>query len=193
MYFFSQKMISKRNQNVTNCARVFNDKTKLFLFQKKFGNRPEQKLLDQIFLVLIKNISFWSRILFQKLIYSIFFGTKAAKRKLSFLKECWLDIASDISLCMSQRRTRFPLCCPCPYSVHMIKKALLSCVLSYVPYVCVSLVLGGLYWWTEKHKKYITFIIVKDDYVLVFLGYGYSGVQGHHQHSQEELSILASH
>jgi hypothetical protein len=32
--------------------------------------------------------------LFQKRIYSIFFGTKAAKRKLSILKERWFDIAN---------------------------------------------------------------------------------------------------
>jgi hypothetical protein len=31
--------------------------------------------------------------LFQKRIYSIFFGTKAGKRKLSILKERWFDIA----------------------------------------------------------------------------------------------------
>jgi hypothetical protein len=39
----------------------------------------------------------------------------------------------------------------------------------------------------------MTFTVVTNDYVLVSLGYGYSGVQGHHQHSQEELSLLASH
>ncbi len=33
-------------------------KQKFLLFQKKFGNRPEQKLLDQIFLVLIENVLF---------------------------------------------------------------------------------------------------------------------------------------
>jgi hypothetical protein len=32
--------------------------------------------------------------LFQKQIYSIFFGTKAAARKLSILKERWFDIAN---------------------------------------------------------------------------------------------------
>ncbi len=69
-------------------------KQNFLLFQKKFGNRPEQKLLDQISLVLIENVLFRSRILFQKRIYSIFFGTKAAKRKLSILKERWFDIAS---------------------------------------------------------------------------------------------------
>jgi hypothetical protein len=69
-------------------------KQNFLLFQKKFGNGPDQKLLDQIFLVLIENVLFRSRILFQKLIYSIFFGTKAAKRKLSILKERWFDIAS---------------------------------------------------------------------------------------------------
>ncbi len=69
-------------------------KQNFLLFQKKIGNRLEQKLLDQIFLVLIENILFRSRILFQKRIHSIFLGTKAAKRKLSILKERWFDIAS---------------------------------------------------------------------------------------------------
>jgi hypothetical protein len=32
--------------------------------------------------------------LFQKLLFSIFFGTKEAKRKLPFLKERWFDIAT---------------------------------------------------------------------------------------------------
>ncbi len=58
------------------------------------GNGPEQKLLDQNFLVLIENVLFRARILFQKRIYSIFFGTKAPKQKLSILKERWFDIAS---------------------------------------------------------------------------------------------------
>ena len=88
-------MISKRNQNVTNCTRFSKDKTKLLLVPKKFENRPEQKLLDQIFLVLIENVLFRSRILFQKRIYSLFFGTKAGKRKLSILKERQFDIATN--------------------------------------------------------------------------------------------------
>jgi hypothetical protein len=69
-------------------------KQNFLLFQKKFGDEPEQKLLNQIFLVLIENVLFQSRILFQKWIYSIFFGTKATKRKLSILKERWFDIAN---------------------------------------------------------------------------------------------------
>ncbi len=64
-------------------------KQNFYLFKKKIGNRPEQKLLDKIFLVLIENVLFRSRILFLKRIYSIFFGTKAAKRMLSILKERW--------------------------------------------------------------------------------------------------------
>ena len=73
------------------------DKTKLFVVPKKIRNGPEQKLLDQIFLVLIENVLFRSRILFQKRIYSIFFGTEAGKRKLSILKERWFDIANTRS------------------------------------------------------------------------------------------------
>jgi hypothetical protein len=49
--------------------------------------------LDKKILVLNKNVLFRSRILFQTRIYSIFFGTKAAKRKLPILKERWFDIA----------------------------------------------------------------------------------------------------
>jgi hypothetical protein len=71
----------------------FKYKKKTFSCLKKIWNGPEQKLLDQKFLVLIENVLFRSRILFQKRIYSIFFGTKAPKRKLSILKERWFDIA----------------------------------------------------------------------------------------------------
>ncbi len=102
----------QRNQNRTflfskNCIRTKPKCFKLrqdclktiqnfYLFQKKFGNRPEQKLLDQIFLVMIENVLFRSTILFLKRIHSIFFGTKAAKRMLSILKERWFDIATPI-------------------------------------------------------------------------------------------------
>jgi hypothetical protein len=72
----------------------FKNKRKLLFVSKNFGNGTNRKLLDQIFLVMIENVLFRSRILFQKPIYSIFFGTKAAKRKLSILKERWFDIAS---------------------------------------------------------------------------------------------------
>jgi hypothetical protein len=75
----------------------FKDKTKLFVFSNKFGNKPERKLLDQNLIELIENVLFRSRILFQKLLYSIFFGTKAAKRKLPILKERWFDIATPDS------------------------------------------------------------------------------------------------
>jgi hypothetical protein len=72
----------------------FKDNTKLLIVSKKFENEPEQKRLNLNFLVLIENVLFRSRILFQKRIYSIFFGTKAGKRKLSILKEHWFDIAT---------------------------------------------------------------------------------------------------
>jgi hypothetical protein len=89
LYF--QKIIS----NETKTFQIVQGyKTKLLLVPKKFGNRPDQKLLDQIFLVLIENVLFRSRILFLKRIYSIFFGTKAAKQMLSILKERWFDIAT---------------------------------------------------------------------------------------------------
>jgi hypothetical protein len=91
-------MIAKRNQNVSNYARVFKDKPKLLIVSKKIDNGPEQKHLNLIFLVLIENVLFRSRILFQKRIYSIFFGTKAGKRKLSILKERWFDIASSVTV-----------------------------------------------------------------------------------------------
>ncbi len=66
--------------------------------QKNFGNGTKRKLLDEIFLVLIENLSFRSRILFPKWIYSFFFRTKAAKQKLSILKERWFDIATSLTL-----------------------------------------------------------------------------------------------
>jgi hypothetical protein len=71
--------------------------------QKKFGNGPLRKPLHQNFLVLIENVLFRSRILFQKRIYSIFFGTKAPKRKLSILKERWFDIAIQESVTPERR------------------------------------------------------------------------------------------
>jgi hypothetical protein len=51
-------------------------------------------LLVKIFLELIENVLLLSRILIQKRLHSIFFGTKAEKRKLPILKERWFDIAS---------------------------------------------------------------------------------------------------
>ncbi len=71
----------------------FKDKTKLFVFSNKFRNKPERKLLDQNLIELIENVLFRSIILFQKLLYSIFFRTKATKRMLPILKERRFDIA----------------------------------------------------------------------------------------------------
>ncbi len=87
-------MMAKRNQNVSNYTRVFKKQNKTFNCLKKMENGPEQKRLNLNFLVLIENVLFRSRILFQKRIYSIFFGTKAGKRKLSILKERGFDIAN---------------------------------------------------------------------------------------------------
>jgi hypothetical protein len=91
-------MISKRKQNENKTFQIasgfLKDKTKLLVVTKKQGNGPERKLSDQNFSVLIENVSFRSRIWFQERIYSIFSGTKAAKRKLSILKEIWFDIAT---------------------------------------------------------------------------------------------------
>ena len=86
-------MISNETKTFQIAPGFFKDKTKLLVVPKKFGNGPEQKLLDQNFLVLIENVLFRSIISFQKRIYSIFFGTKATKQKLLFLKERWFDIA----------------------------------------------------------------------------------------------------
>jgi hypothetical protein len=92
-------IFKKWYQNETKTFRIapgfLKDRTKLLGLKKTFGNGPEQKLLDKKFLVLNKNVLFLSKILFQKRIYSIFFGTKAAKRKLPILKERWFDIASS--------------------------------------------------------------------------------------------------
>jgi hypothetical protein len=50
--------------------------------------------------------------LFQKRIYSIFFGTKAAKRKLSILKERWFDIARRNRFLGSSNVYKLGLSCP---------------------------------------------------------------------------------
>jgi hypothetical protein len=75
-------MVSKRNQNASNCDRVSLRQNKTLSSLKKF-------------IVLNKNVLFRSKILFQKRINSIFFGTKAAERKLPILKERWFDIANQ--------------------------------------------------------------------------------------------------
>jgi hypothetical protein len=85
LYF--KKIIANQTKTFQTAPGFFKDKTKLFIVSKKFENRPEQKNLNLNFLVLIENVLFRSRILFQKRIYSIFFGTEAGKRKLSILKE----------------------------------------------------------------------------------------------------------
>jgi hypothetical protein len=59
-------MISKQNQNVANCARVFKYKKKQLVVSKKFGNGPEQKLLALNFLVLIENVCFDPEFCFKK-------------------------------------------------------------------------------------------------------------------------------
>jgi hypothetical protein len=90
---FSKNDIKTKPKRYKLSQGFLKTKQNFLLFQKKFRKGPEQKLLEQIFLVLKENVLFRSRILFQKRIYSIFFGTKAAKRKLSILKERWFDIA----------------------------------------------------------------------------------------------------
>jgi hypothetical protein len=56
-------------------------------------------LLVKKILELIEGVLLRSRILIQKRLHSIFFGTKAEKRKLPILKERWFDIASPDPLC----------------------------------------------------------------------------------------------
>ncbi len=93
-FFIFKKLYQNEIKTFQIAPEFFKDKEKRLAVPKKFWNVPEQKLLDQDYLVQIENFSFWSKILFQKRIYSIFFGTKAAKRKLSILKERWFDIAT---------------------------------------------------------------------------------------------------
>jgi hypothetical protein len=90
---FSKNYIKTKLKRYKLCQGFLKTKQNFLLFQKKFGNGPEQKLLDKIFLVLIENVLFRSRIFFKKRLHSIFFGTKAAKRKLPILKDRWFDIA----------------------------------------------------------------------------------------------------
>jgi hypothetical protein len=115
--FHSPRLQSKQNGTFANYFQIFLPVRIVFIFKKKYQNETKtlqialgvfkykkhlvvskkiwkQKLLAQNFLVLIENVLFRSRILFQKRIYSNFFGTKAPKRKLSLLKEHWFDIAS---------------------------------------------------------------------------------------------------
>jgi hypothetical protein len=102
-FVFSKNDVKTKPKRFKLRQGFLKTKQNFLLFQKKFGNGPEQKLLDQIFLVLIENVLFRSRILFQKRIYWIFFGTKAAKRKLSILKERWFDIASSNNRCTEEK------------------------------------------------------------------------------------------
>ncbi len=101
--FIFKNYIKTRPKRCKLRQGFFKYKKKHLVVSKKFGNGPEQKLLDRNFLVLIENVLFRSRILFQKRIYSIFFGTKAPKRKLSILKERWFDIATAVRCTKSLR------------------------------------------------------------------------------------------
>jgi hypothetical protein len=58
------------------CSKLLRNRTKLLVVQKFFGNRPEQKVMDKNVLGQIKNVSFRTRILFKKRIYSIFLEQK---------------------------------------------------------------------------------------------------------------------
>ncbi len=78
--FYFQKIISKQNQNVLNCVRVFKRQNKTFTCSKKKLESTRTKAFGPFFLVLMENVLFRSRILFLKWIYSIFFGTKAKKQ-----------------------------------------------------------------------------------------------------------------
>jgi hypothetical protein len=53
-------IFKKLYQNETKTFQIapvfFKDKTKLIVFSKKFGNKPERKVLDQHFLELIENV-----------------------------------------------------------------------------------------------------------------------------------------
>jgi hypothetical protein len=92
-------IFKKWYQNETKTFQIapgfLKDRTKLLVVLKIIGKRTRTKALDKKILVPNKNVMFRSRILFQKRIYSIFFGTKAAKRKPSILKERWFAIAKQ--------------------------------------------------------------------------------------------------
>jgi hypothetical protein len=118
-FVFSKNYIRTKPKRFKLRQDFLKTKQNFYLFQTKFGNRPEQKLLDQIFLVLIENVLFRSRIFFLKRIYSIFFGTKASKRMLSILKERWFDIAIYY-IHLSSLRFHFVL------TYHIVPKRLIS-------------------------------------------------------------------
>jgi hypothetical protein len=73
----------------------FKDKTKLLLVPKKFWKSTRTKAFGPNFSSTDRKGFVSIQNLFQKRIYSIFFGTKASKRMLSILKERWFDIASS--------------------------------------------------------------------------------------------------
>ncbi len=97
-----------RNQNSTfvfskndiktkpNCYKLrqgfLKTKQNFLLLQKKFGNGPEQKLLDQIFLVLIENVLLRSRILFQNEYVQSFLEQKQQKESFRSWKNVGLTL-----------------------------------------------------------------------------------------------------
>jgi hypothetical protein len=93
-FFIFKKWYQNKTKTFQIAPGFLKDRTKLLVVYKKFWKRTRTKAFGQKILVLNKNILFRSRILFQKRIHSIFFGTKAAKQKLPILKERWFDIAT---------------------------------------------------------------------------------------------------
>jgi hypothetical protein len=65
-FVFSKNYIKTKPKRFKLRQGFLKTKQTFYLFQKRIGNQPEQKLLAQIFLVLMENVLFRSRILFLK-------------------------------------------------------------------------------------------------------------------------------
>ncbi len=63
---FFKKWYQNQTKTLQSETGFLKDRTKLLVFLKNFGNRPEQKLLEQKCIVQNKNILFRSRILILK-------------------------------------------------------------------------------------------------------------------------------
>jgi hypothetical protein len=72
----------------------FKDKRKLFVVAKKIWKRTRTKAFGPNFSSTVRKRFVSIQNFVSKRIYSIFIGTKAAKGKLSIVKERWFDIAS---------------------------------------------------------------------------------------------------
>jgi hypothetical protein len=79
-FVFSKNYIKTKPKCYKLRQGFLKTKQNFLLLQKKFGNRPEQKLLDQIFLVLIENVCIDPEFCFKTNIFNLFLN-KSSKKK----------------------------------------------------------------------------------------------------------------